>query len=497
VFGIREQGLNFGGYQNMAVSFNASPQEGKAPLLVDLSDIQYTKQVNESIFSQIVDANSFSDINAVANAGYFGEPVYTTLRWDFGDGTGSASQTPPPHSYEHPGIYKLTAISNSTNGIEERATKLIKVLDETLNNLGIGMSIDRVCLNYGQDDEQGFGWSTDGGDGNTWVDTNASILSIFDDNEDSQVVVYDSLTGLPYTINPRNSYDHSNIKDAWNDKIDFLINDIGFEIPTEVKLQEMIGSHESFEQRMSDISLFFSPIYKDNQGVAGYNSDGLRDDTIINLQIFKNDLLIEQDETVNIPMKQELFFDKVVTGGVLQLSFDTTNSEFRFTRAECFIENYDKAKFPFKQLMSEGNSQNNLSNIGNLWITRSSILKNMVTGVAITTPHALIQGADGQDKSAVRFINLYTINITGIVLVASDNLEPFNGTGTINIYKTATVNGVIWYFMYIPDANYTAIKANVKIFDLRVLTTSLDDSDLVYYSKDVLTNNADNVCSRF
>jgi hypothetical protein len=481
----------------MTVSFKAFPVKGKAPLDVDITNVHYDKQVDNTVFSQIVNASSFKPIGIVASAGYFGKALNTTLRWEFGDGTGSTSETPPPHRYNTPGLYKLTAISNSTNGVEERASKLIKVLDETLNNLGIGMSTFRENVNYGQDDEQGFGWSTDGGDGNTWVDTKASIVQLFDDNEDSQVVVYDSLTGLPYTINPRKSYDSSNIVDAWNDKIDELINDIGVPIPTIVKLQEIIGSHESFEQQMSDISLFFSPIYKENQGLTGYNEDGLRDSTVINLHLFKNDLLVEQAETRNIPMRQELFFDKAITGGVLQLSFDTNNSEYRFPRAECIIENYDKAKFPFKQLMSEGNSQNVLSNVVNLWITRNAVLKNMVTGTVITTPHTFITGVDNVNNSAVLFNLNYVTAITGTIMVVSDSVTPFIGSGTLQVYHTQNIAGRDWNFILITSGNYTAINNNVAIYDLRCLSVTPSSEDLLYYRRDVIENSANNVCDRF
>ncbi len=58
---------------------------------------------------------SISDLSAGANF----------WNWDFGDGSASAINNPPPHSYADTGIYQITLITYSTNGCADTSYQTV------------------------------------------------------------------------------------------------------------------------------------------------------------------------------------------------------------------------------------------------------------------------------------------------------------------------------------------------------------------------------------
>jgi len=490
----------------MTISFDVSPQKGKYPLVVEASNIVQSASPGFSPWSVVTQTSIgfLAEVIGVASAGFLGaRPL--DIKWDFGDGTTSNDYQPKKHSYGTPGSYSYTGIEyDVNNNIIASYTILIKVLDEILDTFGIGGNTEgRRGLTYGTDNEQGFGWSDNADAGNLWPDTKASILHIFDQNSDSAEVVYDSSTGLPYVDNPRKSYEGSAILDAWKDKIDPLLADSGISIRTRVKLQEFIGSHESFEQKMSDISLYFAPIYKENQGKVGYNNDGLLASMITDIELYKNDTLDQSASAKNIPMKTELYFDRVVVGNILQLAFETTESEYRFTRAECFLTNYDKMRSPFQTPMSEKGYQDSLSNVTSLWISRGDNIINRIGGKVIEglTASSSI-GPDGNSGSAFtssETVALPNAVISRAMLVTCNTDDPSAVFGNkVVLYAGPVGDG--WYAYYLNSDDviaYLETVPGVIYFDLRVLSNITTEELREYYINDIVQNSGNSTCPRF
>lgn len=492
-----------GSVRKMSVVFEADPQLGRYPLDVNVSDVAYGSEIAGT--EVIVSAGYLGDGEGVASAGYLGTDDDPSLEWTYGDGDGYSGLQPPPHRYLNPGTYPLTARLFVGGLFDSFYTLLIKVLDDVLINLGIGGNTEgRRSLSYGSDNEQGMGWSEDGDDGNIWPDTKSSILDLFDDNQDRQVVIFDSLTGLPFCDNPRKSYTGSRIVDAWKDKIDPLIENSGTEIRTRAKLQEMVGSHESFEQRMSDIFLYFSPIYKENQGAIGYNEDGLRDALKVNLELYKDDELDLGAIAVNVPMKRELFFFKEVFGSTLQIAFETTASEYRFDKAECKLENYDKARYPFGDPMTEEAYQESLANINDVWLSRDGFLFNRVNGVEytgnISSPNRT--GPDGKTGSIFYTTSNYDLLNSASTSVSIWSTEPdptliFVGE-TVVLRQQQEVSGRVWYLYTLDTAPSNLEVVPYKdYFDFRTLNEVLAESAIEYYFNDVVNNGGEITCPRF
>jgi len=499
----------------MTINFDVNPKVGKYPLDASASGI-FLSSLSHWYIDNLASAGFLMQSIGMASIGFLGDDSNNTIKWDFGDGTRSDQVFPPVHRYSNPGTYLYTGNEVSkanTSNIIDTLSYLIKVLDDVLTTLNIGGNKEgRRSLTYGNDNEQGFGWSDNGDDGNLWPETKGSIISIFDDNGDATEIVYDSLSGLPYVDNPRKSYGGSRILDAWKDRIDPLLADSGVPIRTRVRLQEFIGSHESFEQKMSDISLFFSPIYKENQGEQGYNADGILSDMKTAIELYKNDLLDEQAHAIDIPMKTELYFDRAIVGNILQLAFETTESEYRFTRGECQLTNYDKARSPFRSRtgensepyrgMTEKDFQQQLSDVESLWISRDDTILNRVGGALIAGLEVFVGiGPDGKDDSAFTSatgVVLPNTSTKSLIVISNieDNTLVFANLDTVLVGEISTG----WFVHYVNDdnvvANIETIAGN-KYFDLRLLSNNTTEELRTYYINDIVQNSANNVCPRF
>jgi len=463
-------------------SYDLSFQYGQFPLIIDVSNIILT--------------------------------TGTGVKWSFGDGevTGTfGTNTPYSHEYKNAGTYYVTGQELDQNGnIVSSLIKEVKVLDKSIATIGVGGNCAERCnLVYGGSTEQGLGWSDDGDDGDMWADTKGSIVNVFDTNGDGMEVVFDSRTGLPFVADPRKAFGGSIILDAWKDKIDPLLPNSGIPITTRVKLQEFIGASETFQQSMSDISLFFSPIYKENQGKDGYNSDGLLSDMKINIELYRDDLLDKKASSKDIPMKTELYFDRNIVGNVLQLAFETTEAEFRFTRGECFLSDYDKARSPFQVRkndsgdefsgMTEKDYQERIADVADLWISRGTPIINRITKeVVLDLVVGSGLGADGQEGS------FFTCN-QNVVLpngLSASLMVICNKDSNVFQNQTTTLYGEVvsgWYLHYINSGvtgGLELISGN-KYFDLRILTNNVNNDILEYYRNDVAQNSANSNCPRY
>ena len=191
------------------VVYEVIPTEGNAPLSVDI--------IITSVEIQTVDLDPlamahYGYINSIdqlfngfqaAHLGYFLEGSTVLVLWDFGDGTTTTNPDPMNHTYTSPGNY-LMVLSLFVDGIEYTFPTLITVFSTgSYSTLGIGLEENRKSYTYGNDEAQGVGWSTNSGDGHLWPDTHGSIISIFNEENDHEQLIIDSLTGLPFVYDGR------------------------------------------------------------------------------------------------------------------------------------------------------------------------------------------------------------------------------------------------------------------------------------------------------
>jgi hypothetical protein len=408
-------------------------------------------------------------------------------KWVFGDGEVS-TESAITHTYKYPGNYILTGLLNGAVAITQKIT----VLDNRNLVFGLGGNPYQKSYRYGNSNEQGYGWSEEGDSGNLWPDSKASIIHCFDENEDFQIVIYDSMTGLPFVDNPRQTALGTNILDAWLDKIDGLRN-TGYAIRTRVKIPEYKGSHDSYQVKMSDINLFFSPIYKEKQGNTGYNAEGFRDNMSIGIELYKDFILDPQATSENIPMTCELFFDKDITGNSLQLAFETTDSQYRFDKSEVYVETFDKARFPFVTGMSEKAIQETLMHPSTLFVIRGKP-RNRINGISFSA--TISTGADGY-KSLITPTTSIVLTSGFVILIAPLNAVPIMRGGTaVELEDIATVGSGATESRICYGAVTAGDLLVSPFLDVRVFSAALSPATIAYYVKDFVGNHGNNVFGR-
>jgi len=399
---------------------------------------------------------------------------------DFGDGT-SATVMSGKHEYKYPGEYILS--------FSGEAHKIIVDDTDILNN-GLGNNENRRSYQYGNSTEQGYGWSENGDTGFVVPDNYGSVIPLYDNDDNFQMVIYDSATGLPYTDNPRKACLNSKILDSWLDKADPFKAE-GYAIRTRVRLPEFTTSHESYQQQMSDLSLFFSPIYKERQGTTGYTEEGLRENSVIDIELYADDKINSKAKSVDIPMDVELFFDRDVRGNPLQVAFETSDSQYRFIKSEAFLERYDKAKFPFKNGMSDVDFQKELGNA--LFRLSRRIGVDVITGEGLPVTRSTGLGPDGK-TSLWQLSDTITLQ-EGFVVVVSNQDDVILDEGTPVELTVLPVGSFFLSYGAIAEGNTVAEGSN-RVFDLRVFSAPISVSAINYFISDITENFGNNTCGR-
>ena len=102
---------------------------------------------------------------------------------------------------------------------------------------GLSNSEYRRCLHLGLKTEQGLWWSEVSDGDWVWPESQGCVCDLFDDDGQSNLVVWDERSGLPYTINPREGPVNSRVKQTFRDKKDFnAVTDLSTAVPGTVKL---------------------------------------------------------------------------------------------------------------------------------------------------------------------------------------------------------------------------------------------------------------------
>ncbi len=464
-----------------------------------------------------------TNLAVITSSGMLGIPsVKISYQWDFGDGTTSNKSNPDPKTYSVPGYYDLTltVLVDTGFGIElVTETKTIKVLDKFLPLLGSGFEDSKKALAYGNDSTQGWQWSTEGGEGYIWNDTQASQIAFFDANSDWTSLIFDSIDGLPYCVNPHEAYEGSNIQESWSDKFDSLM-DTFIEIKSIVRLAEMRGSEENCLCKLSDINLFYNPYKKGQEYRDAFNID---------LNIFKDFELAAVARADDIPKDRELYFKgRNIEANLFNLELVMETSYYRLRNCNVKLISYNKARFPFKNDHWEATPQDKFANV-ELWVSRvnqeGSILEraqgNMIelaTGSSVSEPSPdkkngafYIQSeTDLGDLSDLdnNIITYWTTNETFNLFYftnSSGSIIDYTGSSITNeTIKVVEVEGETWYFRkaWIPAGetvanNFTipATGSGTKLFDFRLLSTpDLTDEDLDYYYNDIVNDSGNIFC---
>lgn len=515
---------------NPIVDYSVSPVTGTSPLTVNVT---LNSVIIEGFDLQPISIAHFGalDENYMLNGfqiSHFGHyialPVISYV-WDFGNGDTFFGEQPPSHTYNTPGNYILRLII-VVDGIAYQYPTTITARANINVLAGVGQNPDRVSYTYGNDETQGVGWSSNSGDSHLWSDTYGSIFSIFNEDGDHEQLIYDSIEGLPYIYNTRKVNPNSLIRESWKGRENPLDDNSGIEIKTRVRLQEYKGSHESYFQQMSDINLFYQPMRRENQNAIGYDSKGLRSAFEVDLELYADEKLEKVAHAHDVPIDRELFFDRKVKGHVLQIAFETLASEYRFTRSEVYLTNYDHAVWPSQPQMTEKTYQFNVENLLRSWLTRSENLLVDSNGLKYGTTDDYLPtgGADGYGNSAFTIINpsnlLYTFSgfLNGAIYHITMWCSNQNGpTFPQVVQPTVTVVGSveksidpdnpgaatrIWYFLNIiadisnPISDIEFLNGD-SYFDVRFfeLNNTVNDSEtLNYMFNDIDENKGNAIC---
>lgn len=396
------------------VNYTAVPVSGSAPLtvvitlisvFVDSSELDPFSIAHEGFYNN---TDQLFDPFQMSHFGYYQTAPNIVFLWKFGDGGSTSAINPGSHTYVAPGDYILRLCLAVDGIVFEYPTDIrveaggggtYDVPGGDYGVPGIGQAIgqaggpdagERISLTYGNDETQGIGWSTNSGDGHIWPDSPGSVISIFNEEDDHEQILIDSLDGLPYTFDGRKIASSSLIFEVWKDRVNPLEDDSGTEITTRIRLAEYRGSHESYRQQMSDIYLYFQPMYRSDQGATGFTEKGLRDAFQIDLELYSDEKLENTAHADNVPLDRELFFDRKINGHIMQLAFETAASQFRFTRSEVYLTNYDQALWGTKPEMTEKTHQDRVGELigwysrGGFLFERISRTETPYTGTAFT-----------------------------------------------------------------------------------------------------------------
>lgn len=494
----------------ITVDIDISPTFGPAPLTVTIivnevnipdAELDPFAMAHHGGFDETT--QGFDSFQA-SHFGFFLQGLDVVYLWKFGDGQQFVGLEPGGHTYTVPGFYLLT-LCIIINGEEFPFVTEITVEGVRGSTEGIGQdAANRKSLAYGNDENQGYNWSKNTGDGHLWPDTKGSIMSIFNEDLDHEQIIYDSRTGLPFIFDTRKVNSSAKILEVFKDKVNPLVEGSGTEITTRVRLQEYIASHETYFIRMSDINLFFEPMYRIRQGIPGYTEKGLRDAFAVDLELYVDEKLDKVAHADDVPIYRELFFDRQIQGHVLQIAFETASSEYRLTKTEVYILPYDKAVYPSQPEMKEKTNQEAVSDLTR-WYSRAEILnKDLIDPGDVfndNVPFTAITGADGYGQSGMELsddtFEIREVNTDAVSLWSDLATNPFkNATLTPTIFDSFVRGSTTWY-LWVDNAvggNANDFLLPGKYFDIRGHKSALTNDQIQYVFDDVSENRGDAIC---
>ena len=493
------------------VVYTVTPIFGFAPLTVTIvvvsvdipeSELDPFAMAHAGYYDEVIQE---FDPFQMSHFGYFLENLIVTYLWKFGDGQQFVGLEPGGHTYSSPGTYTLI-LCVLVNGDEIQFPTEIRVEGTRGSTEGIGQNVgQRRSLNYGNDENQGYGWSRNTGNGHLWPDTYGSIISLFNEELDHEQIIYDSLTGLPFIFDGRKLATSTKIREVFKNKVNPLVEGSGTEIIPRIRLPEYLAAKESYYQRMSDINVFIEPMYRANQGAVGYTAKGLRNAFALDLELYADEKLEKVAHADDVPIDRELFFDRQIVGRVLQIAFEMASSEFRLTKTEVYLINTDRSRYPSEPDMTERGHQTAALDV-QTWYTRSErLLANHVNGNFFNSavPFTAIIGPDGYGNSGFSLSDdtfLFSSTVTSAITLWSDlATNPLkNATIVPTIFDSFVRDGTTWYF-WTSNSTGGGVLDNLlpgQYFDVKGYKNpvSLTTKQLQYQFDDVSENRANDIC---
>ena len=269
---------------------------------------------------------------------------------------------------------------------------------------------------------------------------------------------------------------------------------------------------------MSDINIYLEPMQRSNQGENGYTEKGLRDAFEMDLELYADEKLEKVAHANDVPLDRELFFDRKIEGHVLQIAVATEASEFRLTRNEFYLTNYDRARWPSMPKMTEKDYQAESAKL-NIWFTRhENKLLDFITSFDYSSLYSgnyiNVMGPDEYGASAFdlngptafvlgdlnKVVTFWSTNNNPVVVDQGYTTEVIGQKDIIDETQTP----ITWYFLKTTITGPTALsiytfQANgTSYFDMRFYTETVVDTNVItYIFDDVVENNANAVCPRW
>lgn len=275
-------------------------------------------------------------------------------------------------------------------------------------NFAIQNKINAVtgrCIRFAVKPDQGQGYSVykNSAIPNAWIwpEPQSVPITVYDGNRHARHLVLDEKTGRWYEIGTRNGPANSNLIASYLDKDaeDYS----GTEIPCEAQFREDIARNEHMKIEHIENHQYVRPQNKNNQGASGYNAFGLRPQQEIEIDIYRDGVLVEFARTRDVPIGGDYVFDRRTRGNRLRIGFKTATSEFRLTSNDRYYLQIDENAT--RKEMTEREWQEELMNDLGVWISRGADpTTNLGNGTTMSGGFdSVTQGPDGIDNSALSF----------------------------------------------------------------------------------------------
>jgi len=331
------------------VTYSVSPTSGNKPLQIEIADLIIAGGDQQLDFVSVAHLGAFNGIEMKPSGlhqallGYTLSGFQYSYYWDFGDGDTTSDGVPLSHTYYSTGYYELKLVLTVQGVSYEYPTVIYVGVANNVKDV-IENPDRRKCYNFGTTDGEGQGWA-EYDTGIVVPPTDGSLLTLFDDDKELNIC-FDLDNGLPYIMDVRKDYDFPKL--VWKDKTDLMLEGSGIDIPSEIKMEQIKASEESFIVKPMDLKLYFKANDRLNQGQDGFDANGLPEDLSVDVYLYLNKMLNPTSKLINVPLDRELFFpdNSPKQGNILEIGLQMNVSNYIFTKMFLDIWVYDRAIFP-------------------------------------------------------------------------------------------------------------------------------------------------------
>ena len=344
---------------------------------------------------------------------------------------------------------------------------------------GLANATTRKCFHLGFTEEQGLAWAEDRDGALPWPASQGSICEIFDELGQSNLVIEDEATGLPFIMNVREAPANSRMKLTWKDKYDpnYPTTDSGTDVACTVGLPEDEGDVRGEEIEHGETRLTIRPARA---------SDGLPAGFQVNAKSYEDGSETSSVSIAGIDTDAEMIYDRFLKAKGLSHEFSTTTSGWRLMGAASYYKQIDKSRLP-----SAGNTTENAFglefSLPSVWLSRgNNLLLNRATGQTLSGSVTATQGADWLTQSGM---NISSPVLLANSVMAAGTLMLWDPTGayaisgvTLATYGSFHDGSLYWYLRYAQGAIPASLQLPVgTVFDLRLYNSTISAAALAHY----------------